>query len=55
LFVGWLIQLEARIRSDELNEALRAHLSKYRGLMPSLALIFEIAERASKGFVEIME
>ena len=50
LFVTWYRNLETRIRGNELDLALTAHLSKFRGLMPSLALIFEIAERAVKGF-----
>jgi putative DNA primase/helicase len=47
LFEQWHIELEHRVRQRESHAALIAHLSKYRGLMPSLALIFEIAERAS--------
>jgi putative DNA primase/helicase len=49
LFIEWLEGLEARIRGDELHPALISHLSKYRSLMPSLALLFELADRA--GFV----
>jgi putative DNA primase/helicase len=49
LFIAWYAELEAKIRGDELNPALISHLSKYRSLMPSLALLFELAERA--GFV----
>jgi hypothetical protein len=36
-FVAWLELLETRLRTDDLNPGLLAHLSKYRGLMPSLA------------------
>ena len=51
LFVGWLTDLEEKIRGEELHPALISHLSKYRSLMPSLALLFELAERAgSEGF-----
>jgi Protein of unknown function (DUF3987)/Domain of unknown function (DUF3854) len=51
LFEQWLGELEARVRSDEYHPALISHLSKYRSLMPSLALLFELAERAgSDGF-----
>jgi putative DNA primase/helicase len=46
LFIEWLAELEARIRGNELHPALVCHLSKYRSLMPSLALLFELAERA---------
>ena len=47
LFIAWLAELEAKIRGDELHAALISHLSKYRSLMPSLALLFELADRAS--------
>lgn len=43
LFVDWLAELEAKIRGNELHPALISHLSKYRKLMPSLALLFELA------------
>jgi putative DNA primase/helicase len=50
LFIEWLGQLEFRIRSGNLDAALASHLAKYRGLMPSLAAIFSVAERFSRGF-----
>jgi putative DNA primase/helicase len=51
LFIAWQKELEAKIRTDELHPALVSHLSKYRSLMPSLALLFELADRASsEGF-----
>jgi hypothetical protein len=51
-FIEWLTELEAKIRGDELHPALTSHLSKYRKLLPSLALLFELADRASSvGFV----
>lgn len=51
LFIEWLAKLEAKIRGDELHPALISHLSKYRSLMPSLALLFELADRAGvEGF-----
>ncbi len=43
LFIAWLRELEAKVRSDELHPALAGHLSKYRSLMPSLAGLFELA------------
>ena len=46
LFMGWLAELEAKVRGNELHPALVSHLSKYRSLMPSLALLFELADRA---------
>jgi putative DNA primase/helicase len=49
LFVDWLARLEARVRGEELHPALVSHLSKYRSLMPSLALLFELADRAAVG------
>jgi putative DNA primase/helicase len=47
LFIEWIADLEAKIRRDELHPALISHLSKYRSAMPSLALLFELADRAS--------
>jgi putative DNA primase/helicase len=46
LFVQWIGELEAKIRGADLHPALVAHLSKYRSLMPSLALLFELADLA---------
>jgi hypothetical protein len=46
----WWSELERKIRSGELHPALAAHLGKYRSLMPSLSLLFELAEA---GEVEI--
>jgi putative DNA primase/helicase len=50
LFIAWLAELEAKIRGDELHPALVSHLSKYRKLMPALALLFELADQAVTGF-----
>src|ERR1039457_6763582 len=48
LFVEWLGELEAKIRGDEeLHPALISHLSKYRSLMPSLAVLFHLTEVAA--------
>jgi putative DNA primase/helicase len=47
LFIEWLQGLEAKVRGSDIHPALISHLSKYRSLMPSLALLFELAERAS--------
>jgi putative DNA primase/helicase len=44
LFIEWLTELEAKIRGDELHPALISHLSKYRKLMPGLAVLFEVAD-----------
>ncbi len=40
--------LEQKIRSDDSHSIIRAHLSKYRSLMPSLALIFALIEALDK-------
>jgi putative DNA primase/helicase len=47
LFIEWLTDLEAKVRSNELHAALVSHVSKYRKLMPALALLFELADRAA--------
>ena len=47
LFIDWLADLEAKIRGDELHPALVSHLSKYRSLMPALAVLFELAQWAA--------
>jgi len=49
LFVDWYAELEAKIRGDELHPALVSQLSKYRSLMPSLAVLFHLAEAAAGG------
>jgi hypothetical protein len=47
LFSAWMEGLEAKVRGGELEPALTAHLSKYRGLVPRLALLCHIANDAS--------
>ena len=49
LFIEWLADLEGKVRGNDLHPALISHLSKYRSLMPSLALLFELADRAASG------
>lgn len=44
LFNEWRASLEHRLRSDELHPAMEAHLSKYRKLVPALALIFHLID-----------
>lgn len=46
LFTAWRNKLERRVRGDELLAfpAFESHLSKYRSLMPSLALLFHLVE-----------
>jgi putative DNA primase/helicase len=46
LFEEWLAELEAKVRGGELHPALTSHLSKYRSLMPSLALLFALWDGA---------
>jgi putative DNA primase/helicase len=43
-FNEWREQLEPRIRGEELHPAMVAHLSKYRKLVPALALIFTMID-----------
>jgi putative DNA primase/helicase len=43
LFTEWRTALESKLRSD-LHPALESHYSKYRKLIPSLALIIHLAE-----------
>jgi hypothetical protein len=42
-FRNWRADLEKRLRSGELSPALEGHLSKYRKLVPGLALINHLA------------
>ena len=44
IFDSWREALEPRLRTDELHPAMAAHLSKYRKLVPSLALIFALVD-----------
>ena len=44
LFVEWLIPFENEIRGDELHPAMVSHLSKYRKLIPALALVFALID-----------
>ena len=44
LFEQWLTYLEQRIRGEEVAPVMQAHLAKYRSLMPSLALLFALAD-----------
>lgn len=47
VFDTWRHDLEMRLRSDHgLTPALESHLTKYRKLMPSLALIFHLVDVA---------
>jgi hypothetical protein len=41
-FVPWLTDLMQRVRSGDLHPAMESHLSKYRSLIPSLALLHHL-------------
>jgi putative DNA primase/helicase len=45
LFSEWRVKLETRLRSGEEHPAIVSHLSKYRKLVPSLALIFHLCDK----------
>jgi Protein of unknown function (DUF3987) len=48
LFDEWFGELNRALRADEFEHpALEAHFSKYKSLMPSLALIFHLSEVAT--------
>ena len=51
-FVVWRIELEKLLRSD-LHPTLVSHLSKYRKLVPGLALIFHLVDGGT-GFVGLV-
>jgi putative DNA primase/helicase len=44
VFDRWRDELEVKLRTGELPSALESHLAKYRSLMPSLALVFQLIE-----------
>jgi putative DNA primase/helicase len=44
LFLEWRTDLESRLRGGDLHPAMESHLSKYRKLIPGLALILHLAE-----------
>ena len=47
VFDDWRSQLEHEIRSSEEHPALIAHFSKYRSLIPTLALLTHLAENGN--------
>lgn len=53
LFNAWRKPLEMRLRDGSLHPLLEAHLSKYRSLVPSLALILHLTEQVN-GPVELI-
>ena len=44
LFTEWRTELEMRLQADDLPPMLGFHLSKYRSLIPSLALLIHLVE-----------
>ena len=44
---AYLTELEGRLRGGDLHPAVESHLSKYRSLVPSLALILHLADGSS--------
>jgi putative DNA primase/helicase len=53
LAIQWQIELEAKVRDGTLHPALVSHLSKFRSLMPALALLFELADNKSQDTVSL--
>ena len=51
LYWEWVEPFETEIRGDELHPALISHLSKYRKLIPALALIFALVDTPDSGNV----
>ena len=45
VFKEWRAGLEIQLRSGDLSPALESHLAKYRGLIPTLALINQSRRR----------
>lgn len=46
-FDRWRAQLETKLRDDSEHPAFEAHLSKYRKLVPALALLIHLADRGT--------
>lgn len=53
-FNTWWEELEAAVRDEDLSPALINHLTKYRSLMPSLALVFHLMSHANGNGTEEM-
>ncbi len=45
----WFMELQRKVEDQDLHPAIASHLTKYRSLMPSLALIFHLVEYADGG------
>lgn len=55
-FKVWLTALMERLRSDEMHPALESHFSKYRSLIPSLALLHHLmsGNRGPVGILSVL-
>lgn len=53
LFDQWRKELENEIRSDDIHPAVESHLAKYRSLIPSLALLLELADSPESQVVSL--
>ena len=51
LFVEWQVPFETELRGDDLHPAMVSHLSKYRKLIPALALVFALIDTPDSGGV----
>ena len=51
LFVEWLVPFETEIRGEDLHPAMVSHLSKYRKLIPALAMVFALIDNPDSGGV----
>jgi hypothetical protein len=52
----WMSTLEHRLRRDEMHPAMESHLSKYRKLIPALALIHHlISDRSGRVALDSLE
>jgi len=49
VFVEWLVPFETEIRGDDLHPAMVSHLSKFRKLIPALALVFALIDTPDSG------
>jgi hypothetical protein len=46
-FERWYVGLQTKVRSKKIPALICSHLTKYAGLMPTLAVLFELSERAA--------
>jgi putative DNA primase/helicase len=49
VFDAWRAGLEAKVRDDDEHAVIVSHLSKYRSLMPSLALLVHLVDCVDRG------